>query len=167
MNPLNGDPLSNNRLFIENQHNTFENEKRSKTLQQTTQGLPVRNSKGACHWLPPVWRLQCVPDTDRPSERFILRYRMENPDQTIASMKTQKELQLIKSLIEAGSTDPNYVYEYQGLILDAEYQVVDTNSGAGEYRVIRKSRILDAYPVSEEDLMEKILKEVDIFNDLQ
>ena len=102
----------------------------------------------------------CIPDTDRPSERLILRYTMENPDQTIARVKTQRELQLIKALIEAGSVEPTYVYDYQGLILEAEYEVVDPNSGDSETPRTRKIRILDGYPITENELREKFDLEI-------
>jgi hypothetical protein len=108
---------------------------------------------------------QCVPSTDRPSERFVLRYVIENPDQTIAREKVQRELQLIKALIESGSIDPDYVYEYQGLTLDAEYEVVWPDCSQSEICSVRKIRILDGNSISDDELQDIFAKKYDLLED--
>jgi len=56
--------------------------------------------------------------------------------------------------LEEGSTDPNYVYEYQELILNAEYEVVHTYCGEGETWTLKKVRILDGNSSTEDELQD-------------
>jgi hypothetical protein len=166
MKTRNTDLFLNNTLFIRNRN-------KSETMKRDRKAYTNHPHK-RCPFSAPELRFVgyhlfgdflCYPNTDRPSERLILRYRLENPDSTLARVKIRRELQLIKALIEEGSTDPDYVYEYQGLILDAEYEEVCPDSNEGEIRSIRKIRILDGNSIADDELQDIFAMEYDLMVD--
>jgi hypothetical protein len=105
------------------------------------------------------------PESDNASEHLILRYRFENPDPSIAREKLMHKIKAIKNLMEKGAGFPDYKYKFQGLHLDTEFEVIYPDTSEGDTRTLRKIRILDGNPVSEDDLQKRLQMLDDLMED--
>ena len=111
-----------------------------------------------------------VPSPDGSMEYHVSHYHIENPDHAIARERIMHELQVTKALMELGSNDPCYRYQYQGLSLEAIYEILypagDRKDEWGdELPQYRKIRLLNGEPTTEQDFLKRLQMEYDLMGE--
>ena len=93
-----------------------------------------------------------APNPDGAPEHLVSHYHIENPDPLQAREKVMHEINGIKAWMEQGSNDPCYRYQYQGLRLEAIYEILYPAGGDDDLPRFRKIRLLDGNPTTEDEL---------------
>lgn len=94
------------------------------------------------------------PESNRPREHFISRYRYENPDPFLARARAMRKIRMIKDVLEMGSDVPDYRYDFQGLQLTLEYQL--KNLYDDQPKVVRKFRFLDGNAATNATILSRL-----------
>lgn len=93
-----------------------------------------------------------APTSDDAPEHFVSHYHIENPDHSIARGKIMHEIQATKALMELGACYSGYKYQFQGLHLEAIYEILYPAGGDDDLPRFRKIRLLDGNPTTEDEL---------------
>jgi hypothetical protein len=95
-----------------------------------------------------------APKSDKPREHIISRYRYENPDPFLARAGVIRKIRMIKDVLELGSDDLDYNYNFQGLHLTLEYQL--ENLSDNQPTVVKKFRILDGNATTNDTILSRL-----------